>query len=87
MISAKCIAPTVANIAKLSGGDLEHMETITGIECDSGYVTDGGTTLTCKDGTLTYSTPNSDATSCLGKLEKDLKLKIKYDIHFDITFA
>ena len=59
------------------------MGTITGIECDSGYVTVGGNTLTCKDGILTF-TPNSDVTSCLGKLEKDLKVKIKYDIHFDI---
>ena len=68
MFSEKCTVPTLPNIAKLSGGELKHLGTITGIVCNSGYVTSGGRKLTCNDGTLTYSTPNAARTSCHGKL-------------------
>ena len=67
--SDDCRIPTVANIAKLNGGELDHLGTITGIACDSGYVTAGGTTLTCTDGVVDYSSLNTDATSCVGELQ------------------
>jgi len=60
---ALCTIPTVEKIPKLSGGSLNHLQNITEIRCAEGFLTNGGTTLSCNNGILTYS-PESQPTSC-----------------------
>ena len=66
-----CTAPSVDNLSDLSGQKMDHEEEITGMQCSSNYKIQGGSTVKCVDGTLTYSASNTETENtepkCIGK--------------------